>query len=290
MKRFLPIALLLCAALAQAQFYPPKNQIQPTSGQRVALRASQSEIGVDQKLNDYVPMDLTFKDENGKSVKLRSLFRGRPVVLMPVFYECAGICNLELTNMADALHGFKYDSVGKEFDVVTFSIKPSETPELAAARKSVILDLYNRRGAEEGWHFLTGDLKTIRKLTDAVGFRFTYDEESGAVAHPAAAIVLTPEGQVSKYFLETEYQQQALLNAIQEASKGRIGVKVEDDSIWNCINVDPLTGQRTLNIMKAVNLAAIFTLVALAVSVAYMTVKYKTKALTKADVEGPKGA
>jgi protein SCO1/2 len=288
LKRFLPFALVLCAVIAHAQFYPPKNQIKPASGQR-ALKASQSEIGVDQKLNDYIPMDIEFRDENGKPVKLRSLFRGRPVILMPVFYECAGICNLELTNMADALHGFKNDSVGKEFDVLTFSIKPSEGPEQAAARKLVILDLYNRRGAEDNWHFLTGDLKTIRKLTDSVGFRFVYDDETGAVQHPAAAIVLTPEGQVSKYFLDTEYPQQLLLDSIKEAARGRVGVKVEDDSIWNCINVDPLTGQRTLNIMKAVNLAALFTLVVLAVSVAYMTVKYKTKALTKEDVEGPKG-
>ncbi len=281
---------LAVATIAPSQtFYPPKNMVSPGSGQRV-LRAPQSEIGVDQKLNDYIPMDLVFTDDLGKKVKLRDLFQGRPVILMPVFYACAGVCNLELTSMANSLHKFKKDSVGKEFDVITFSIKPTEGPEMAADRKMVILDLYNRRGAEESWHFLTGDLATIRKLTDAVGFRFSYDAEADAVAHPAAAIVLTPQGQVSKYFLDTDYPQQILLDSIKEAAKGRVGIKVEDDSFWNCIQIDPLTGQRTLNIMKALNLAAMFTLVLLAVSVVYMTMKYKTKAILPGEEGGQKGA
>jgi protein SCO1/2 len=270
------VVFALAAAVGAHAQYGIRPMADPGSGQRV-MRAPQSAIGVDQKLNDYVPMNLQFTDSNGKKVVLRDLFKGRPVVLMPVFYECAGVCNLELTNMADALHGFKEDAAGKDFEVVTFTIKPTETVEMAAARKLVILDLYNRRGAEEGWHFLTGDYKTIRRLTDAVGFRYSYDETTGAVQHPAAAIVLTPEGQVSKYFLETEYPQQLLLDAIKEASKGRVGVKVDDSSVWNCIQVDPITGQRTLNVLKALNLAALFTLALLAVSVVYMTIKYKTK-------------
>ncbi len=287
--RRLSIVLCLFATVASAQFYPPKTSIQPGSGQR-AMKASQSEIGVDQKLNDYIPMDLVFTDDTGKKVKLRELFKGRPVILMPVFFQCAGVCNLELTGMADALHQFKKDSVGRDFDVITFSIKPTEGPELAAARKMVILDMYNRRGAEEAWHFLTGDLATIKKLTDSVGFRFSFDDETGEVDHPAAAIVLTPQGQVSKYFLETEYPQQLLLDSIKEAAKGRVGIKVEDTSVWNCIQIDPLTGQRTLNIMKALNLAAMFTLVLLTVSVVYMTLKYKTKALMPGDDGGNEGA
>jgi protein SCO1/2 len=269
------IGAFVAASLAGAQ-YGPKTLVSPGSGQRV-MKAQQSAIGVDQKLNDYVPMDLRFTDSNGTQVALRSLFQGRPVVLMPVFYECAGVCNLELVGMADALRGFRNDSVGEDFDVVTFTIKPTETVEHAAARKSVILDLYNRRGADEAWHFLVADYATIRKLTDAIGFRYSYDEKTGAVLHPAAAVVLTPEGQISKYFLDTEYPQQLLLDSIKDAAKGRVGVKADDTSIWNCIQIDPITGQRTLNIMKAVNLAGVFTLVVLAVSVVYMTVKYKNK-------------
>ncbi len=279
MKRLgISAGLLAVVVVASAQFYGPKSMIEPGSGQR-AMKAPQSAIGVDQKLNDYIPMDLEFADETGKKVKLRELFQGRPVILMPVFFECAGVCNLELMNMADALHQFKEDSVGSEFDVISFSIKPTEGPKVAAARKMVILDLYNRRGAEEGWHFLTADLATIEKLTDSIGFRFSYDDEADDVTHPAAAIVLTPQGQISKYFLETEYPQQLLLDSIKDAAKGRVGIKVEDGSVWNCIQIDPITGQRTLNIIKAVNLAAMFTLVLLAVSVVYMTVKYKTKAI-----------
>jgi protein SCO1/2 len=271
------LAAFVLGSLAGAQYYGPKSMIDPGSGQRV-MKAPQSEIGVDQKLNDMVPMDLQFTDSSGKRVVLRDLFKGKPVILMPVFYECAGVCNLELIGMADALRGFRSDSVGSEFEVVTFTIKPTETVEQAAARKLVILDLYNRRGAEEGWHFLVGDYKTIRRLTDSIGFRYTYDDTTGAIQHPAAAVVLTPEGQISKYFLETEYPQQLLLDAVKDASKGRVGIKVEDTSVWNCVQIDPITGQRTLNILKALNLAAVFTLVALTLSVAYMTVRYKNKA------------
>lgn len=289
MKLLAVLASTALVAVASAQYYGPKSIIEPGSGQR-AMKAPQSAIGVDQKLNDYVPMDLVFTDSDGRKVKLRDLFQGRPVILMPVFFECAGVCNLELTNMADSLHQFKRDSVGSEFDVVTFSIKPTEGPKTAAARKMVILDIYNRRGAEQGWHFLTGDMATIKKLTDAVGFRFSYDDETDALQHPAAAIVLTPQGQVSKYFLDTEYPQQLLLDSIKEASKGRIGIKVEDSSIWNCVNIDPITGQRTLNVIKVLNLAAMFTLVLLTVSVVYMTVKYKTKAIQAGEDGGQAGA
>ncbi|MEX2244695.1 MAG: SCO family protein [Fimbriimonadaceae bacterium] len=284
MRRVALFALALVACAAQAQFYGPKSMQDPGSGRRAVL-APQSQIGVDQKLNDYVPMDLRFTDSDGSKVVLRQFFKDKPVVLMPVFYECAGVCTLELNNMAMALGDFKKDFVGQDFIVVTFSIKPTEGPEFAQLRKDVILDIYNKRGAEEGWHFLTGSYDQIKALTDSIGFRYEYDNETGNVVHPAAAIVLTPQGQVSKYFLETEYPVGELLASIKEAAKGRIGVKVQDDSIWNCIELDPITGQKTLNIMKALNLAGLFTLVALTVAVVYMTVRYKTTALKPGDAK-----
>ena len=269
----------MLGALAFAQYYGPSSIQDPGTGRR-AVRAPQSEIGVDQKLNDYVPMDAVFTDSDGRKVQLRELFKGRPVVLMPLFFACPGVCTLELDNMVEALRGFRSDFVGRDFDVLTVSIKPTEGPEAAKARKDQILDKYDRRGAEEGWHFVTGSLDQIRRLTDSIGFRFTYDSEADAIVHPACVVILTPEGQVSRYFLETDYPQQELLDTIKSAAKGRIGRKVDSDSIWNCIHIDPLTGQRSLNIMKVLDLAAIFTLLALAVSVVFMTLKYRTTALS----------
>lgn len=276
MKVFATLLAACAFGSAFAQYYGPSSIQDPGSGQR-ALKAPPSAIGVDQKLNDSIPLDLTFKDSDGRAVRLRDYFTDKPVVILPVFYTCAGVCTLELNNLTDALRGFKKDSVGEDIVVVTFSIKPTEGPEIAKAKKDLILDIYNRRGAEEGWHFLTGSMDQIKALTDAIGFRFEYDPTDDTVVHPAAAVVLTPQGQISKYFLETEYPQRQLLDAIKEAGKGRIGGKVEAESFWNCVQIDAVTGQRTLNIIKLVNIAGAFTLIALTVSVVYMTLKYKSK-------------
>lgn len=276
MKKVALIALVSLAAISFAQFYGPSQIQDPGSGQR-ALKAPPSAIGVDQKLNDSIPLGLEFTDSDGKKVTLREYFTDKPVVLMPVFYACAGVCTMELNNMTEALRGFKKDNVGEDLVVVTFTIKPTETHEMAKAKKDLILDIYNRKGAEKGWHFLTGEMDQIQALTNAIGFRYEYDPSDDTVVHPAAAVVLTPQGQISKYFLETEYQPRQLLDAVQEAGKGRIGGKVEATEFWNCIQIDPITGQRTLNIIKLVNLAGLVTLIALTVSVIYMSRKYKTK-------------
>lgn len=244
------------ANVSNAQYYSGRQIQQPGSG-RVAIKAAGSAIRVDQNLNDYIPLGLTFTDSDGKKVELRKYFGKRSVILMPVFYDCAGVCTLELNNMVDALHGFKKDSVGKDFDVITFTIKPTETTQMAKDKKNLILDIYSRRGAEKGWHFLTGEYDQIRKLTDSIGFMYDYDETTGNISHPAAAVILTPEGQISKYFLETQYQQQELLDSIKSASKGRIGRKTDATAFWNCIKLDPITGQRSLNIIKLVNLLGV---------------------------------
>lgn len=269
------LVLFGACALATAQFYGDDKSIREPGTGRVAVKASPSQIGVDQKLNDTVPMDVQFTESDGTKVRLRDLFRGRPVILMPLFYQCPGVCTLELDNMVDTLHGIQKLSVGKDFDVVTFSIKPTETAQEAKARKDLILDIYNRRGAQENWHFLVGDLDQTKKLTDAIGFRYEYDAQTDNVVHPAAAVVLTPDGQISKYFLEMEYPAPALLAAIKDASKGRVGAKVEADSFWNCIHLDPVTGQRSLNVLKVLKLAGYLTLALVVASVVFMTVKYK---------------
>lgn len=266
----------LLATGALAQYYGADKSIQPIGSGRRALQASNSEIGVDQKLNDALPLDLKFTDSNGKPVVLRDLFQGRPVILMPVFYECGGVCALEMNSMVETVKEFKNDSVGEQFDIVTFTIKPTETIEQAATKKMEILDVYNRASGEDGWHFLIGEYDQIRALTDAIGFRYTYDPETGAVLHPAAAVVVTANGHISQYFLETSYVPSLMSEAINVARKGNVGRKVESDSFWNCIEVDPLTGQRSLNILKFVKLSGLAMLIAVAGSIIYMTRKYKS--------------
>ena len=289
MRRMRPavtLGLALICAVAGAQYYGNKSVQTPGSGQAAFKAPSSRNIRVDQKLNDSVPLDLVFTDSEGRTVELREYFTDRPVILMPVFYACAGLCTIELNNMVDSLHGFKKDSVGKEFEVVTFTIKPNETVALAKAKKDMILDIYARPGAEDGWHFLTGDRESIKRLTDAIGFRYQWDETTDAISHPAAAIVLTPQGQISRYFLDDTYPQQILLDALKVAAKGRIGMRVESTSFWNCIRIDPITGQRSLNVIRAVNIGAVLMLVILAVSVAVMGWKHRRVTLSAGDAEG----
>lgn len=290
MRLAVTVGLALACALAGAQYYPGKTRQIPGSGQQAFKAPSSRNIRVVQKLDDSVPLDLVFTDSDGRTVELREYFTDRPVILMPVFYTCAGLCTIELNNMVSSLHDFKKDSVGKEFEVVTFTIKHTETVAQAKAKKDMILDIYARQGAEDGWHFLTGDRESIRRLTDAIGFKFEYDDTTDAISHPGAAVVLTPQGQISRYFLDETYPQQLLLNALKEAGKGRIGVRVESTSFWNCIRIDPITGQRSLNVIKAVNIGAVLTMIALAVSVAFMGWKHKRVALTAKDAGGGREA
>ena len=279
--------LAIACTVAGAQGYNPGNRSQrPGAGQQAFKAPSTRYIGVEQNLNDLVPLGLKFTDSEGRAVELREYFTDQPVILMPVFYECVGLCPIMLNNMELALHGFKKDSVGKDFQVVTFTIKSKETVAQAKARKDMILDAYGRPGAEDGWHFLTGSPESIKRLTDAIGFRYEYDETTGAVSHPAAAVVLTPQGQISNYFLEDQYPQQMLLDALKKAAKGRIGVKVETGTFWNCIRIDPITGQRSLNVIRVLNIGAVLTLIILAVSVAVMGWKHRRVALSAGDVEG----
>src|SRR5690242_13053096 len=157
-----------------------------------------TEIGVDQKLNASLPLDLPFKDETGKDVILRDFFRERPVVLSLVYYECPMLCSMTLNGLVKAMRPLAF-SVGQDFDVVTVSFDPNEKPLLAAAKKDVYVKDYSRPSAAAGWHFLTGSSQSIRQLTDAAGYRFKWDEYTKQWAHTSAIIVLTPDGRVSQY-------------------------------------------------------------------------------------------
>ncbi len=280
MKRPLSVCVaLLLGTVSFAQYYGSEKSIQEIGEGRRAYPAPDSGIGVDQKLKDVVPLDLWFTDSDGQKVQLRDLFTGRPVILMPIFYECGGVCALELNGMVATLKDFTKDFVGEHFDLITFTIKPTETVEQAAQKKGELLDVYNHRGAEDGWHFLVGEQKEIAALTEAIGFRYEYDPKTGAVIHPAAAVVLTPTGQISQYFLETSYMPSALLDAIQTANKGSIGRKVDNETFWNCVEIDPLTGQRSLNVLKFLRLTALVTLIAVAGAIVFMTRKYKNSSV-----------
>ena len=219
------------------------------------------EIGFDQHLGDSVPLELMFRDEGGANVRLGDYFGKKPVVLSLNYYACPMLCTVTLNGLASALDIISM-SAGKEFEVVTVSFDPSETPRLAAAKKRVYLERYKRPGAAEGWHFLTGDAAPIAALTKAVGFRYAWDPDTKQFAHPAGVLVLTPDGRIARYLYGIEYAPRDLRLAVVEASGGRIGNPV-DQIILACYRYDPVTGKYGAAIMRIVRAAGALTVVAL---------------------------
>src|SRR3984957_5763996 len=186
-------ALLAMVPRAAAQFVDPLQNI----GERPELL---KDVGVDQKLNDEIPLDLKFRDEHGKTVQLAQYFGSKPVILTLVYYNCPMLCTQVLNGLDRSLKLIPMD-MGKDFQVVTVSIDPSERPVLAEAKQA----MYTRPGAAEGWHFLTGDQPQIQRLAQAVGFRYAYDSESKQFAHASVIMILTPEGRLSRYFYGVQY-------------------------------------------------------------------------------------
>ncbi len=232
-------------------------------------------IQIVQKLNAQVPLDLTFRDETGKTVRLGEYFGKRPVVLMLIFYRCRGYCAMEMDGALDSLRAIKKERVGTDFDVLTVSIHPKETPDEAAANKKSALQRYNRPGAEAGWHSLVGDMPNIRKLADSVGFNFMYNEQKDQVVHPAGLMVLTPSGQVSQYYYGVKYPQRPMRESLLAAARSKIGTVVEQPILLGCLQYDPKTGKARLVVMQTLKVSGILTLVILGSSILMMSVRHR---------------
>ena len=218
-------------------------------------------VGFDQRLGAQVPLDLTFRDETGSSVKLGDYLGDKPVLLVPAYYECPMLCTIVLNGVASALRALPFD-VGKEFRVVTFSFNPHETSELAAAKKTTYIEDYRRPGAAAGWHFLVGDEPSVAALTQAIGFRYAWDEGSKQYAHASGIVVLTPGGRISHYFFGVEFAPRDLRLALVEASGERIGSLV-DQLLLFCFHYDPATGRYSRVALNAVRAGGVLTLAAL---------------------------
>jgi protein SCO1/2 len=220
-----------------------------------------NKIGIDQRLNERVPLDLMFKDETGRDVRLGEFFGKRPVVLALVYYECPMLCTQVLNGAVSALSILTFD-VGKEYDVIAVSINPKESPGLAAQKKQAYLERYKRPQTAAGWHFLTGKEENIKRLAAAVGFRYAYDEEIQQYAHGAGIEILTPEGVLSQYFYGIEFSPRDLRFGLIEASHGRIGTAI-DTALMLCYHYDPATGKYGAAAIDAIRIGGVATLLAL---------------------------
>jgi len=225
-------------------------------------------VGVDQRLNQQAPLDLAFHDEGGKPVRLGDYFGAKPVILTLNYFECPNLCTLVLTRLTDSMRQLSFD-IGDQFNVVTVSIDPREKPDLAAAKKAVYLDRYGKPAAAAGWHFLTGDQPAIQQLAQAVGFRYAYDARQDQYAHPAAIVLLTPQGVISRYFYDLDYAPRDLRLGLVEASANKIGSPI-DQFLLRCYHYDPISGQYTPAIMELVRASFIVTVLCIGAAVLMM--------------------
>ncbi|HKC63924.1 MAG TPA: SCO family protein [Pyrinomonadaceae bacterium] len=271
-----------------APLYSPRPELGPNgSGLPPALK----EVKIEQKLNEQVPLDLKFRDETGREVQLSEYFNhSKPVILSLVFYKCPMLCNQILTGLLGSLRAQSFD-VGKQFEVLTVSFDPRETPADAAEKKESFISRYNRPGASEGWHFLVGDQENIARLTDAVGFRYNYDEKTNQFAHASGIMVLTPEGKLSRYFYGIEYDGRDLRLGLIEASNNKIG-SYTDQLLLYCYHYDPATGKYGPVVMNIMRLGGVATVLGIGALVLVLRRRNKkaSKESTLAATESVGGA
>lgn len=240
--------------------YSPKVYDPAQSEASKGLPNALKEIGIEQKLNEQLPLETEFKDSEGKTVKIGDYFGKRPVVLALVYYECPMLCSEVLNGMTGTLKSLNF-SVGKEFDVVALSFDANEydKTELAKNKKESYVRRYAREGSENGWHFLTGTQESIDKITKAVGFSYKWDEETKQFAHAGAIMVLTPEGKMSKYLYGIDYAPKDVKFAIMESAESKVGTPV-DQLLLYCFHYNPATGKYGLQILNVIRLAGLATL------------------------------
>ncbi len=222
-------------------------------------------VGIDQKLNEQLPLDLEFKNEKGETVKLGDYFGKKPVMLSLVYYECPMLCNQVLNGMVTAFRVMSF-TPGNEFDVVTISFDPRETPAVAAAKKKNYVEHLpkaKRAHADAGWHFLTADEESIRRITESVGFRYHWDDATNQFAHASAVYVATSQGKLARYFYGIEYAPRDLRLGLIEAADNRIGSPMDQLMLY-CFHYDPATGKYGAVVFRMMQIGGILTLVAMA--------------------------
>ena len=263
----LSVIFLASTLPAQNMFRPPTNP--PSSVRPAALK----DVGIDQKLNGALPLDLHFRDETGRDIRLGEFFTTKAVILTPVYYGCPMLCTQILNGLVSGLKPVVFNA-GQQYDVVAVSFDPSETPELALKKKDNFVKRYGRAGSEHGFHFLTGDEPAIKTLTSALGFRYTYDPKSKQFAHASGLMIATPDGKISRYLYGVDYAPRDLRLALVEASERKIGSPV-DELLLFCYHYDPATGKYGSIVVNFLRLASAATVFGIAL---FLTILFRQDA------------
>ena len=251
------IAVLVLSGAARAQ--GPGGVGQRPADAAGAMPGILGRVAIEQRLDTQVPLDIPFVDETGKHVRLGDFFGTRPVILALVYYECPMLCTQVLNGLVTALGVMNFEPA-REFDVIAVSFNPKEGPGLASQKKAAYVERYGRPHTAPGWHFLTGPESSIKRLTDAVGFKYEFDPEIQQFAHGAGIELLTPKGTISKYFYGIEFSARDIRLGLIEASEERIGSLV-DDVLLFCYHYDPATGKYGAAVLRLVRVAGAATVV-----------------------------
>jgi protein SCO1/2 len=261
--------VLTLAALAASSAWAQPGQPAPPLASR-SLTSSQSAtqlppglagVGIQQKLDNQLPLHLKFRDEYGQEVTLGKYFESKkPVLLAPVYYRCPMLCTQIMSGLEGALRAVTFNP-GQDFEIVAFSFDPKDSPDTALAKKEMYMKRYRRPDTKNGWHFLTGDEESIKALTAAIGYGYKYDPKTDQYAHASGVMIATPQGRLSKYFYGVEYSPRDLRLGLVEASENKIGNPV-DALLLFCFHYDPATGKYGAVAMNMIRFAgAAFTLI-----------------------------
>jgi protein SCO1/2 len=244
-KVTLLLSICLYAVSGMAQF----NELPPE------LR----DVGIVEKLGDRIPSDVIFTNELGETVTMADfLASGKPLIITPIYYECPMLCNLIINGLTDGLKQLGW-KVGDEFEIVTFSIDPDESYELAASKKAGYIRLLGNPDAAKGWHFLTADQENINKITDALGFNFKWSDQAQEFLHGSSIMFVSPNGIITRYLYGIEYTQLSLRNALFDAAEGRIG-SVVDRVMLFCYTYDPDSRSYVANAINIMKIGGVLTL------------------------------
>ncbi|MCZ6835583.1 MAG: SCO family protein [Planctomycetota bacterium] len=229
-------------------------------------------VGVNERLDEMLPLDLEFTDHEGNTVTLGEYFHNdKPVILTPVFYECPMLCSLILNGLVDGLNRVEDWNAGDEFEIVTFSFNPEESYKLAGLKRKAYFTQYVHETTEGGWPFLTGTQENIKALTDALGYYYKYDPKQETYAHSASIMFITPDGRISRYMNDVLFQPKDLRYALIESSEGRIGSPMEKFLLYTCYTYDPESGSYVASAWKVMRLGGVLTILVIAGGIIWLT-------------------
>jgi protein SCO1 len=270
------VFLLACSAHAQMAMRNGETK----EGTANTLPTILNGVGVSQNLNHQLPLDTTFTDETGKTVKLADYFGSKPAVMAMVYYQCPMLCSEEMDGVTSALEMVRYQP-GKDYNVIFVSIDPTETPAMAAKKKSIYMHRFGRPGTADGWHYLVGTQPNIAAVSNAFGFQYVKvpgpDGKVNQYAHTSVIAVVTPQGRLAQYFYGVEYSPKDILFALSQASNGKVGSPVEALVLY-CYHYDPHTGHYTITIVRLIQLACLGTVAFLGI---FMIMMFRQEAKGK---------